>query len=139
MNRNPLFPLALLFLLTVVCAVGTRAACSVTVTTTTDSSAPGSGSLRAAIIFANSNPGLDVICFNIPGPGVHTIQPGSPGLPPISQPVSMDGALAIEINGAFSGFSNGLNLNAGASGSTIRGLIINGFQRSQISVNGSSG
>src|SRR5207244_3239600 len=41
-----------------------------TVTNTNDSDG---GSLRQAIIDANSNPGADAIAFSIPGPGPHTI------------------------------------------------------------------
>ena len=39
--------------------------------------------LRAAIQEANANPGPDVIDFNIPGTGVHTIAIGSSGLGPL--------------------------------------------------------
>jgi hypothetical protein len=42
------------------------------VTTTSDS---GAGSLRQAILDANANVGADIISFNIPGSGVHTITP----------------------------------------------------------------
>src|SRR5207248_675443 len=43
-----------------------------TVINTDDS---GAGSLRQAIVDANTNPDADAIAFNIPGPGVHTIEP----------------------------------------------------------------
>ncbi len=43
-----------------------------TVTNTDDS---GPGSLRQAILDANANPGADLITFNIPGAGPHTIAP----------------------------------------------------------------
>lgn len=43
-----------------------------TVVNTADS---GAGSLRQAIMDANSNPGADTIAFNIAGTGVHTITP----------------------------------------------------------------
>ncbi|MBM3882691.1 MAG: CSLREA domain-containing protein [Verrucomicrobia bacterium] len=58
------------------------------VTSTLD---PGDGvcnaaecTLREAITAANANPGADVIAFDIPGSGVHTIQPLSE-LPPITE------------------------------------------------------
>jgi hypothetical protein len=38
----------------------------------------GPGSLRQAILDANTSPGADTIDFNIPGSGVHTIGPLSP-------------------------------------------------------------
>ena len=65
---------------------GTRAA-TFTVTTISDS---GPGSLRQAMVDANASPGLDTIAFNIVGTGPHTIQPVS-GLPPITEPVVIDG------------------------------------------------
>ena len=57
------------------------------VTTTADS---GPGSLRAAIIYANANPGDDTITFAIPGTGIQMIAPNSP-LPTITVPVTIDG------------------------------------------------
>ena len=62
-----------------------------TVINTNDS---GGGSLRQAILDANDtilSPGLDTIAFNIPGAGVKTIAPSFPGLPPITDPVTIDG------------------------------------------------
>src|SRR5262245_33928294 len=51
---------------------------------------PTAGSLRAAIKAANSTATLDVIKFNIPGGGVHTIKPPN-ALPSITQQVTIDG------------------------------------------------
>jgi WD40-like Beta Propeller Repeat len=105
------------------------------VTTTADS---GPRSLRDAITAANANPGADVVAFDIPGPGLHTIQPTSP-LPTITDPVTIDGTTQpgsscpstplIELNGSLAGsiFVNGLYITAGSS--TVRGLVINGFAR----------
>src|SRR5206468_8972239 len=56
------------------------------VTNTNDT---GTGSLRQAILDANSMGG-GTIAFNIPGTGVHTISPLSV-LPNIAQPVTIDG------------------------------------------------
>src|SRR5436190_2608351 len=101
----------------------------------------GTGSLRQAINDANGHAGLDTIAFNIPGTGVHTITPVTQ-LPSITGPVTLDGytqpgssantlangdnaILLIEINGAILGNNgNARVLLAGASGSTIRGLVI---------------
>ena len=58
-----------------------------TVTTAADD---GPGSLRQAIVQANTLVGADQIQFNIPGPGVHTISPLSP-LPEITGPTTVDG------------------------------------------------
>jgi len=55
----------------ILCAGGLRAA-TFTVTNTNDS---GPGSLRQAILDANASPGADLISFNIPGSGGHTISP----------------------------------------------------------------
>ena len=116
------------------------AAATFTVTNTNDS---GAGSLRQAILDANATPGGDSIEFDIPGSGVHTITPMS-ALPPITDTVTIDGytqlgaspntqlasddaVLLIEINGELSGEeSDGLVVN---SASTLRGLVINRFQR----------
>src|SRR5262249_37630397 len=57
------------------------------VTTANDS---GVGSLRQALLDANSASDLDTIVFNIAGPGPHTISPGST-LPTILYPVVIDG------------------------------------------------
>ena len=103
------------------------------VTTTADS---GAGSLRQAILDANANPGLDTITFAIGAPGSQqTIQPQS-ALPTVTDPVTIDGwsqggagysgPPLIELSGALAG-SNVVALNITAGGSTVRGLVINGF------------
>lgn len=112
-----------------------------TVTTTTDS---GVGSLRWALQAANATPGLNIITFNIPGSGVHTITPLSP-FPDITEPVFIDGysqpgsspntngpglgsnaVLLIELNGSnISPTLGGTCLAIRNGNSTIRGLVIN--------------
>ena len=93
----------------------------------------GSGSLPQAIMDANATPGADTITFNIPGSGVQTITPRT-ALPIITDPVTIDGttqpgfagAPIIELNGSKASSGDGLKIVAGNS--TVRGLIINGFQ-----------
>jgi len=112
-----------------------------TVTNTNDS---GSGSLRQAILDANANAGADMIDFNIPGAGVHTITPAS-ALPTITDPVTIDGTTQpgftgspiIELNGAIAGPANGLNIVAGSS--VVRGLVINRFKGNGILLDTSVG
>jgi CSLREA domain-containing protein len=113
---------------------------TITVTNTNDS---GAGSLRQAILDANASTGTtETIIFQIPGAGVHTIQPAS-ALPAITDPVTIDGytqpgasvntqaasdnaVLLIELDGTNAGATaSGLVIIAGNS--TVRGLIINRF------------
>ena len=119
---------------------------SILVTNANDS---GAGSLRQAILDANANPGMDYITFAIPGSGVHTIALNS-ALPNITDTVSIDGytqsgaspntltvgdnaVLEIELRCASAGSAaNGLVLDAGSSGSVIKGLDIEGFAQTGI-------
>jgi hypothetical protein len=106
--------------------------------------------LRAAITQADQNPGLDIIDFNIPGSGVHTIKPGSFLL--INDQVTIDGysqpgasentleqggnaVLKIELNGSGAGANQGLIVVDG-SGSEIKGLAINSFRDNGIRITG---
>ena len=119
-------------------------AATFTVTNTNDS---GPGSLRQAILDANTSLGTDTIDFNIPGTGPHTIQPLS-ALPTITDSVIIDGytqpgatpntngpglgvnaVLMIELDGTNAGapFVDGLLITAGNS--TVRGVVINRFSR----------
>jgi hypothetical protein len=107
-----------------------------TVVNTDDS---GTGSLREAIELANANPGLDLIAFNIPGSGPHTIQPLT-AFPLITDRVTIDGytqpgtipanysspaKLLIELDGSN---VSGTGLVIWLVGnSTVRGLVINHF------------
>ncbi len=106
-------------------------------------------SLRQAINAANTHAnvgGPDVINFSIPNTGPHTITPVT-ALPPITQPVIIDGytqtaadentnpvssglgsnaMLMIELDGSSLGSGvDGLRITGG--GSTIKGLVINSF------------
>ena len=110
---------------------------SIAVINTNDS---GSGSLRQAILDANASPGTEIIRFDIPGTGPHTIQPAS-ALPTITDPAIIDGytqpgaspatevsaaTLLIELDGTNAGNGvSGLNISAGNT--TVRGLAINRF------------
>ncbi len=108
-----------------------------TVTNTNDA---GPGSLRQAILDANAFPGNDIIDFNIPGAGVHTITLAS-SLPPITELVTIDGytqpgsspnTLADGDDAVLLVELDGTNLPADTSvldvlsgGTTVQGLVIN--------------
>ena len=124
-----------------VCATYQQAlAATFTVTNVNDS---GPGSLRQAILDANSNDGTDLINFHI-GTGVRTISPLS-FLPSIVGRVTIDGTTQpgyagtpiIEIEGSQAGTASGLIIFAGFS--TIRGLVINRFAGDGISMADNSG
>ncbi len=102
-----------------------------TVVNTNDS---GAGSLRQAILNANTNSGPDTIEFQIPGGGVHTIAPTS-ALPTITDPVTIDGRTQpgwistplIELSGASAGGGvDGLHVISGSS--QLIALAVNRFQ-----------
>lgn len=107
-------------------------------------------SLREAIHGANNHRGSDLIAFDIPGDGVRIIRPIKLNLPPITDPVTIDGytqpgasantlsegsdaQLLIELDGTglkgTVGTFVGLHVRSG--GSTIRGLIISKFPTSE--------
>ncbi|MFO0954705.1 MAG: right-handed parallel beta-helix repeat-containing protein [Isosphaeraceae bacterium] len=134
-----------------------RLLATITVTTSDDS---GPGSLRDAITRANAAPDLDTIAFDIPGQGVRTIRLAA-DLPAVVAPVVIDGytqrdpiagdarpnslpdaddaRLLIALDGMNTA-ARGLDFEpdpgggAGASGSTVRGLVIGGFTESGISI-----
>jgi hypothetical protein len=104
--------------------------------------------------------GTDTINFNIPGAGVKTINLTT-SLPTLAAAIVIDGytqgvasvntlangdnaVLLIELNGAGAGAGTakvgvaGLTISSGASGSTIRGLIINRFSGDGILVKSST-
>lgn len=110
-----------------------------TVTNTNDA---GPGSLRRALLDANASVGEDLIEFDIPGAGPHTIQPLSP-LPVISDPVTIDGYTQPGASPNTNGPRQGTNavlkivlngdlgdarMTTDASGTVFRGLVLNGAQ-----------
>jgi len=130
-------PLIVLLLLVagVACGATPALAADFTVDTTADA---GTGSLRKAILDANTASGPDAIKFAIPAAGVQTISVTSDVLPDITGPVTIDGytqslatpntlsrangtdsKLLIEVSGP----SSGLKLKA--NDSTVKGLVIN--------------
>jgi hypothetical protein len=115
----------------------TLGAVNIPVTTTADT---GAGSLREAITQANLDTTPDVITFNIPGAGVHTIAPAT-ALPKITKPLTIDGYTQPGASPNTNPPDQGLNgvllieidcTNAGtycivmgANDVTIRGLVMN--------------
>lgn len=116
--------------------------------------------LRAAIQQANAASGADTIKFGIPGTGVKTIAPTS-GLPFTTETVTINGysqpearpntarrgtnaVLKIELSGINAGDVDGLFLGNSStsgrdsSGSVVKGLVINRFQRNGIFVGAST-
>ena len=108
------------------------AAASEMVTNTSDS---GPGSLRAAILSANANSGLQTIQFNIVGAGVHSIHLLT-ALPNIADAAVIDGTsqpgytgtplIELDGSGIAAAGTDGLKITAG--GSTVKGLAINRFK-----------
>ena len=148
------------FALLLTLIAGPAAATTFTVINTNDS---GVGSLRQAIIDAVAAPTagqFNMVAFNIPGAGVHTIRPTSP-LPPLkaltidgyTQPGSRantlakgsDAILAIEIDGSLAGAGQdglvtlGAVPGAGGGSIEVRGLVINRFGGSGIHITGPGG
>jgi hypothetical protein len=128
----------LLGLAVLIFTAGPLSAATYTVTNTSDT---GAGSLRQAIMDANTNPGADTIVFNIPGGGVQTIvlttwlpnttdpvtvdgytQPGSsPNTLPLSQ--GTNAVLNVEIDGSAVILAPCWSYQA--DGGHIQGLVIN--------------
>ena len=107
-------------------AAATASGATFTVTTTADS---GAGSLRQAILDANTAAGTDTIVFAIPGSGPYVINPLSI-LPPLSQPTILDGSTQPGYAGTpiieVSNFSSsGIRLTGGDS--TVRALVVRLF------------
>ncbi|MFO0869119.1 MAG: LamG-like jellyroll fold domain-containing protein [Pirellulales bacterium] len=109
-----------------------------------DTGDSGGGTLRQAILDANSHIGESQITFTVSGSGVRTIQPAS-SLPSITQSVLVDGwsqpgfagLPLIELDGTAAGANvDGLTLAAGSAGGTVRGLTINRFSRHGLQLTG---
>jgi hypothetical protein len=111
--------------------------------------------LRAVIQESNMESGQDGIFFDIPGTGVKTIAPRT-DLPNITGAVEIDGysqgvaspntkplaggdnaVLLVELSGERDSTSNpnGLTFDAGAAGSSVKGLVINRFSGTGIVLN----
>jgi hypothetical protein len=104
---------------------------NIIVTNTNDS---GTGSLRAAIEAANAAPGTQIIGFNIPGPGPHTITLDS-ALPAVAESAVIDGSTQPGWSGSpvvavrmatvdTQTLNSGPCINLSGSGSTLRGLSL---------------
>lgn len=113
------------------------------VTSTTDS---GAGSLRQAILNANTTPGANLITFQISGGKPYTINLAS-ALPAVTNTVTIDAttqtgysnAPVVELNGTGAGSGSvGLQFAAAAPFSTVRGLVINRFPAQGIVLSGAS-
>lgn len=117
------------------------------VTNTNDS---GAGSLRQAILDANSSPGADDITFNIGAGAQSSIRPAAipvvnplRPLPEVTDPVNIGGVggvidpvtkkIVVTINGIAAGTgANGLTITAGNS--VVKGLAIGSFNGHAISL-----
>ncbi len=119
---------------------------SYTVTNTGDLDSSGNpipGSLRQAILDANSNPGADTITFSI-GSGPATIKPDKV-LPTLTDAVTIDGTTQpgyggtplIDLEGATSGQAGYDGLTITAANCVIKGLVINAFNNG-ITIQGSA-
>lgn len=106
-----------------------------TVTNTSDS---GAGSLRQAIVDANTNVGLDTISFAGMATGVQTIQLLS-ALPTVTDAVNIDGTTKsgfagtplVELDGNLAG-AGADGVAIAASNTTVKGLVINRFKANGI-------
>jgi hypothetical protein len=137
-------------------AAGTRVeAATFTVINTNDS---GAGSLRQAVLDANTNPGADTIVFAIPGSGVQTISPLSrlpyltddagvmidgysqPGAAPNTLPAGENARIQIELDCSLIGPGPGLRgcLYITSSNNRIQGLSIHGSILPQIWISGAA-
>ncbi|MBM4092760.1 MAG: hypothetical protein FJ276_25635, partial [Planctomycetes bacterium] len=97
--------------------------------------------LHEAIFAANAFSGLDTIVFNIPGGGPFTIQPKKTFWV-LNDPVVIDGTTqpgysgtpVVEIDGSAAGPSGSDGLQIVGGGNTVRGLVLNRWRHSAISL-----
>jgi titin len=109
---------------------GAASASTYSVTSTADA---GPGTLRQAIVDANSHPGADAVRFNLPGPGLQTIAITSAALPAVSQTVVINGRSQpgfagtplVRVDNASGQQLDGLRIAAG--GSEVLGLELTRF------------
>jgi parallel beta-helix repeat protein len=112
----------------------------------TTASDDGVGSLRQAILNANTNPGPDTINFQIGGTAPFTINLSN-ALPAVTDPVTIDastqpewansGMPVVELNGTSAGLSSvGLQLNSASN--RVVGLAINRFDAQGIVLSGAA-
>jgi hypothetical protein len=121
------------------CALGLEDRLLLSTYVVTNVNDSGAGSLRAAITAVNANQD-NMIAFQIPGSGVHTIQPHS-ALPALTVPATIDGTTQpgyaglplIELDGSLAGATDGLDINGGSS--MVEGLAINRFAMVGIALN----
>jgi hypothetical protein len=114
-------------------APGVAAAITYTVARADDSDgmcpSPDNCSLRQAIDSANATNGSDRIVFDIPPGGPQTIRPLASNLPPVTEPVEIDGttqpgyagAPVVELNGSLDPMLPNYGLEIQSGYSTIRG------------------
>ena len=150
-NLHKSLPAIFAVVILILVAQGVLASETFTVLNTNDD---GPGSLRQSIEIANASNGPDIIAFNIPGAGPHTIAPIRP-LPQITESATIDGysqpgtapatngapaTLLIELDGINViklHYNSGLHISAGNS--TVRGLVINRFGNAGIHLQGNGG
>lgn len=111
----------------------------------TSSADSGPGSLRAAIEYSNARQSPDRIFFDIPGPGVHTINLLSP-LPWINHARYLEGSTQagytnkplIEINGSQISQNDVDGLSFNGETTNVNGLAIVGFSGDGIAIYGTT-
>src|SRR5687768_8793507 len=116
-------------LLTALVAASSTGAATFVVTSTNDS---GPGTLRQAILDANTTSASDSIDFNIAGSGPHLIRPQS-DLPIVSHPLRIDGTTQpgytgqprVELKGGV--FPGDIGLHIRTSNSVVSGLALTDF------------
>ena len=122
-------------------ALAPKVTSTILVTNTDDA---GAGSLREAILQANSTLGLDRIEFDIPGSGPHTIRPLTP-LHVVSESVTIDGQSEPDFDGSPVVVLDGTDvvgipgliergIDTEASECVIRGLNVGNFAGPAIEV-----
>ncbi len=106
----------------------------------TNTNNAGAGSLRQAILDANTLGGVDRVTFNIPGVGPHVITPvtqlpalgGGTGIDGTTEPDWSATTQAIVVDGGDT-IGTGLDITGGAP-STVRGLALSNFTSEAIRI-----